>query len=129
IRLVPLKDVVVGDVRQPLLFLLGAVLVVLLIGCANIANLLLARATTRGREIAVRQALGAAPSRLTRQLLTENIVLSILGGLAAVVLLLVSWNALVRLVPDAVPRLNDITVSWRAMAVAFAIALTSGIAV
>ena len=112
VRLVPLKESVVGDVRQPLLFLFGAVALVLLIGCANVANLLLARASTRGREMAVRQALGGAPSRLMRQLLTESVVLSMLGGLLGVAILLAAKGSFVRLVPESVPRLNEISINW-----------------
>ena len=112
IRLVPLKDAIVGDVRQPLLFLFGAVVLVLLIACANVANMLLTRATARSREIALRQALGGAPSRLVRQLLTESILLSVLGGVAGLVFLIGVKGALVKLVPAAVPRVNDITIDW-----------------
>jgi predicted permease len=126
IRLVPLKDNVVGDVRQPLLFLFGAVVLVLLIGCANVANLMLVRATSRGREMAVRQALGGAPSRLTRQLLTESTVLSVLGGIVGLVLLLAAKGALVRLVPAGVPRLNDISIDWSVMAFTFGVSLIAG---
>ncbi|HET7374126.1 MAG TPA: ABC transporter permease [Gemmatimonadaceae bacterium] len=126
VRLVPLRDDVVGDVRQPLLFLFGAVMLVLLIGCANVANLLLARATTRSREMAVRQALGGAPSRLTRQLLTESAVLSIIGGIVAVAMLVAAKPSLVRLVPDSVPRLNDISINGGVLLFAFAVALIAG---
>jgi len=126
VRLVPLKDIVVGDVRQPLMFLLGAVGLVLLVGCANVANLLLARATTRGREMAVRQALGGAPSRLMRQLLTESIVLSVLGGIAGIALVIAAKGTLVRLIPDTVPRVNDITIDWGVLAFAFLASLAAG---
>src|SRR5205807_9674555 len=112
VRLVPLKDFVLGDVRQPLVLLFGAVGLVLLIGCANVANLLLARASARGREMAVRQAIGGAPARLGRPLLTESVVLSTLGGLLGLGLLAVAKGPLVRLLPDGVPRLNGISINW-----------------
>lgn len=127
VRLVPMADVITGDVRRPLLLLLGAVGLVLVVGCANVANLLLARATTRGRELAVRQALGGAPSRLIRQLLTESLVLSGLGGIVGVALVLIMRGSLVRLVPDTVPRLNDIAVDWGAMTFALAASLIAGV--
>ena len=126
IRLIPLKENIVGDVRQSLLFLFGAVGLVLLIGCVNVANLLLARASARGREMAVRQALGGAPSRLTRQLLTESVVLSILGGIVGVVILFAAKGYLVRLVPESLPRINEITISWGVLLVAFGISLVAG---
>lgn len=127
VRLVPLQDYVIGDVRQPLLFLMGAVALVLLIGCTNVANLLLARSAARGREMAVRNALGGARSRLMRQLLTESVVLAAAGGVAGVVILLAAKDALLGLVPDSVPRLTAIGVSWTALCFAFAIALVAGV--
>jgi putative ABC transport system permease protein len=126
VRLVPLKDSVVGDLRQPLLFLLGAVSLVLLIGCANIANLLLARAATRGREMAVRQALGGAPSRLMRQLLTEGVVLAVLGGVLGVAVVFAAKSFLVRLVPDGVPMFNEVTINWGVLLFALGASLVAG---
>jgi putative ABC transport system permease protein len=127
VRLVPLQEHIVGAVRQPLLVLLGAVGLVLLIGCANVANLLLARATTRSRELAVRQAIGAAPSRITRQLLTESVLLSLVGGVVGIALLVAVKGSLVRVVPLNVPRLNDITISWPVLALAFAASMLAGV--
>jgi predicted permease len=111
VRLVPLKDSVVGNVRQSLILLLAAVGLVLLIGCVNLANLLLARASARGTEIAIRQALGGARARLIRQLLTESILLSVVGGTAGLVLLYSAKGFLLRFLPEGLPRLNDIAIS------------------
>ena len=127
IRLVPLQTYVTGDVRQPLLFLLGAVVFLLLISCANVANLILARATTRGREMALRQALGGSPGRLMRQLITENLLLSVLGGLVGVVVLFAAERALIRLVPAGMPRLNDISINWGVMLFAIAASVCAGV--
>ena len=112
VRLIPLKESVVGNVRQSLILLLGAVGLVLLIGCVNVANLLLARASARGREMAIRQALGAARGRLIRQLLTESFLLSVLGGIGGLAILFGTKEFLLRIVPDSLPRLNEVSISW-----------------
>ncbi|HWY51511.1 MAG TPA: ABC transporter permease [Chthoniobacterales bacterium] len=127
IRLRPLKETVVGNFRQPLLLLLGAVGLVLLIGCVNVANLLLARASARSREMAIRRALGAGQARLTRQLLTESSILSILGGIAGVGILVVATEPLLQLVPENLPRLNNFSISWSVLTFAVGMSILSGL--
>jgi predicted permease len=127
VRLVPLKETVVGDIRQSLVLVFGAVGLVLLIGCVNVANLMLARAGARGREMAVRRALGAARPRLIRQLLTESVLLSLLGGMAGFAILVVTKGFLVQLVPESLPRLADISISWGVLLFALVATLVAGV--
>src|SRR6202034_2216804 len=126
VRLIPLSESVVGSVRQSLILLFGAVGLVLLISCVNVANLLLARASARGREIAVRQALGAQRMRLIRQFLAETLLLFLLGGLAGIAILLSVGKFLLQLVPESLPHMNDISINWGVLAFALAVSVTAG---
>ena len=126
VRLSPLSESVVGSVRQSLILLFCAVGLVLLISCVNVANLLLARASGRGREIAVRQALGAQRTRLIRQLLTEILLLFLLGGIAGFAVLFCTQHFLLRLVPESLPHLNDIAIGWGVLVFAIAVSIAAG---
>jgi putative ABC transport system permease protein len=129
-NVVPLRRYIVGDVQRALYVLLGAVGFVLLIACANVASLLLARASVREREFAVRQAIGAKPARLARQLVTESLVLGVAGGAAG--LLLAYWGVelLLALGPGAfLPRIDHVAIDGRVLAFTLAVTFATGLIV
>jgi putative ABC transport system permease protein len=123
----PLQDEITGNVRLPLLVLLAAVAFVLLIACANVANLLLARAAGRQKEFAIRAALGAGRLDFVRRLLAESMSLALAGGALGVVLARWSISALVTLHPQDIPRLQEVGVDWRVLAFTAAVSLLTGI--
>jgi putative ABC transport system permease protein len=125
IAVVPLQEVVVGDTRQTLFVLLAAVAFVLLIACANVANLLLARAAARGRELVVRAAVGAGRLRLNRQMLTESAVLAIVAGIGGVIVARWGVTALLAFAPPDLPRLDEVSVDLSALGFALLISLAA----
>jgi len=126
-HLTGLQDQVVGDVRRALLVVFGSVTLVLLIACANVANLLLTRAATREKEVAIRIALGVGLPRLARQLLTESILLALLGGVAGLAVAQASLYIVRAINPGNIPRLEDIAVNGSVLGFTFTIALATGI--
>ncbi len=125
---VPLRTQLFGPVTQPLVVLFGAVGFVLAMACANVASLLLGRATARRREIAIRIALGASRSRLVRQLLTESVLLSVVGGAAGLTLAVWLAPSIVRMDPNGVLRMTDAGLDWRVLAFTLGIAVLTGVA-
>ena len=126
-HIVGLQEQIVGDVRRALLVLMGSVALVLLIACANIANLLLARATGREKEIAVRTALGAGWQRLARQLLTESVLMGVLGGAAGLFVAYATLSIVRIMHPGNIPRLEDIGINGSVLAFTFGLSLATGI--
>jgi predicted permease len=127
ISVVPLLDQVVGDVRRAVLVLLGSVTLVLLIACANVANLLLTRASGRQKEVAIRIALGAGWRRLIRQLLTESIVLGLMGGAAGLLIAKASLTVVRTINPGNIPRLDIIRIDLTVLAFTFGVSIMTGI--
>jgi len=128
IEIQPLQEALVGNVRPMLLVLLGAVILIVFIVALNIANLLLARASGRQQEMAVRSALGASRGRMIRQMLTESMLLSVMGGFAGVLTTVVTIGFILRLVPSNIPRLNEVRIDWVVLAFALAISVLTGLA-
>jgi putative ABC transport system permease protein len=127
VRIRPLKAVVSGPARESLLVLLGAVCMVLLVACVNVANLLLARTASRSHEIAIRAALGASRFRLMRQFLTESLLLALCGGVAGLGIGVWGSRALVRIAAAQIPRAGEIGLDWRVFAFLLAVCVTTGI--
>jgi putative ABC transport system permease protein len=127
VRLTELHESFVGDVRTSLLILLAAVAFVLLIACTNVANLLLARAASRQKEIAVRTALGASRPRVVRQLLTESVLLSVVSGLIGLALSVWLIKLLIAISPQNSPRVNEIGIDWRVFGFTLGVTVLAGL--
>ena len=127
IEIQSLQDTLVGKVRPMLLVLLGAVILIVFIVSLNIANLLLARASGRQQEMAVRLALGASPGRVVRQLLTESMLLSLIGGAAGIATAESTLGFILRFVPSNVPRLNEVRIDWVVLAFALLLSVLTGL--
>src|SRR5690242_3099528 len=127
IEIQPLQETLVGNVRPMLLVLLGAVILIVFIVSLNIANLLLARASGRQQEMAVRLSLGASRGRMVRQMLTESMLLSLIGGAAGVATAVGTLGFILRFVPSSVPRLNEVRIDWVVLAFALLISILTGL--
>ena len=127
VKLVPLHEQVVGKIRPALMIMFGAAGFVLLIACANVANLLLARATVRRTELAIRAALGASRLMLIRQLLTESILLSLIGGFLGMLIAMWGVPALTSISASSIPRVEEVSVSFKALIFTIIVSLVTGV--
>jgi putative ABC transport system permease protein len=128
LRVVPFSEKIVGRARTPLLVLRGSVILVLAIACANIANLLLARASARQKEVAIRTAVGAGRGRVLRQFVVESLILAMIGGVAGLLVARAGLAAMLRLIPQAVPRLSETTIDGRVLAFALGASIATAFA-
>jgi predicted permease len=122
-----LRDAIVGNVRPAMLVLFATVAIVLLIACGNVANLALARGTGRARELAIRAALGADRSRILRQMLTESVLLSFIGGALGLAFAAWSVEVLVKMGTDSIPRTEAVSLDWRVLVFTFCVSLVTGV--
>ena len=127
IAIEPLQQALVGDVRPMMLVLMGTVILIILIASVNIANLLLARASGRQQEIALRLTLGASRFRMVRQLLTETLLLSLMGGFAGLLTATVALSSILRFMPSGIPRLSEVRVDWVVLLFALVISILTGL--
>ncbi len=127
IAIEPLQQSLVGDVRPMMLVLMGTVILIILIASVNIANLLLARASGRQQEIALRLTLGASRSRMVRQLLTETLMLSLMGGLAGIGTATLALGPMLRFLPHGIPRLSEVRIDWVVLLFALLISVLTGL--
>ncbi|MCA1576321.1 MAG: ABC transporter permease [Acidobacteria bacterium] len=127
VRVDSLREAIVGDIRPTLFTLLGAVGLVLLIACANVANLLLARSTRRQKEIAIRTALGAGRRRILRQLFTESVLLAIAAGVAGLILAIIGTSLMSSYLPEGIPRIREITIDAPVLVFTLAAAIVTGV--
>ncbi|MEP7272055.1 MAG: ABC transporter permease [Acidobacteriota bacterium] len=127
VKVVPLQDYIVNDVKPALYILLGAVLLVLLIACANVANLLLVRASSRQKEISLRAALGASRWRVARQLLTESVLLAVIGGVVGLGVAYWGLSLLLQLAPEGLPRIQDVSIDGRALVFTLVVTVITGV--
>jgi putative ABC transport system permease protein len=127
IEIQPLQETLVGNVRPMLLVLLGAVILIVFIVSLNIANLLLARSSERQQEMAVRLALGASRVRMVRQMLTESMLLSLIGGAAGIATAVGTLSFILRVVPSSIPRISEVRIDWVVLAFALLISILTGL--
>src|SRR5580704_3319497 len=127
IEIQPLQETLVGNVRPMLLVLLGAGILVVFIVSLNIANLLLARASGRQQEMAVRLAMGASRGRMIRQMLTESVLLSLIGGFTGIATAYGALHVILSFVPSSIPRLNEVNIDWTVLAFALFVSLLTGL--